>query len=228
MNRLQKKCFLAATGFHLLLGSLLLIGPGFLSSNDKIIDPPVLTFVPYKTTDLNISGGGDPKGGTPPPAPAPPAPEPKVTPPPAKPEPEVERPAPKPEPKEVEQSKDDSFSTKVTTKPKRSKPEISTTLVRRDTSTRSTKTKAAAEAAANARREAISRIASAVDRIGGDLSGTTSIKLQGPGGGGIPYANFLMGVKKVYSDAWLIPDGIKDDSASVAVSVTIGRDGTVL
>ena len=71
-------------------------------------------------------------------------------------------------------------------------------------------------------------MASAIDQIGGELSSGTSIKLLGPGGGGVPYANFLQGVKKIYSDAWIVPDGIKDDTATVTASVTIARDGTVI
>jgi len=249
MNRLQKKCMIAAAGFHLLLVLLLLVGPGFFTRESTVPDAPVLTFIPYQTTDQNISGGGSKNGGSPPPAPAPaPKPEPIVTPPAPKPEPRVEASAPKPEPKpdpkpepkpepapvkEVSKPKDDdSFTEKVSTKPKRSKPEISTTVVRRNVSNdqadAAAKARAEARAAAQARRAAIGKLSHTLDRIGENLSGDTSIELKGPGGGGIPYANFLQGVKKVYTDAWIVPDGVKDDSATVTVSVTIGRDGSVI
>src|ERR1051326_2994784 len=33
MNRVQKKCFIIATGFHLLLFSILIVGPAFLPSD---------------------------------------------------------------------------------------------------------------------------------------------------------------------------------------------------
>jgi TonB family protein len=234
MDRLQKKCFIAATGLHLFLISLLFIGPAFLSSDTKMPDEPLITFIPYKTTDQNISGGGDPKGGAPAPAPLPqppaPAPEPVRT---AAPEPtpEKQEPAPKapkePAPKETTTPRDTNEKSKP---PKR---EISTTIVRRSTSTTSAaaKAKAAADAraAAAARQRAINQMANALSEIGGSLSGDTSIKdPRGPGGGGLPYANFLQGVKKIYSDAWILPDGIKDDTATVSVSVTIARDGTVI
>ncbi len=236
MNRTEKKCIVASTGFHLLLALLLLVGPGFLSRSSKMSDEPVLTFIPYETTDKDISGGGDPKGGSPPPAPvvAPPQPAPVVAPPTPAPkdEPKVEPVKPKPEPKEISKPEDDSFSKETTTKPKKPKPEISTKLVKRDTSNTlaAARAKAAAEAraAAQARAQAIGKMSQALDRIGGSLSGDTSVELKGPGGGGIPYANFLQGVKKVYTDAWIVPDGVKDDSATVTVSVTIGRDGTVI
>lgn len=247
MNRLQKKCMIAATGFHLLLIVLLLVGPGFFSRESTVPDAPVLTFVPYQTTDQNISGGGNKNGGSPPPAPEP-KPEPVVTPPAAKPEPQVEPPAPKPEPKpepkpqpkpepapvrEASKPKDDdSFTEKVSTKPKRTKPKVSTTMVKRNDSDAQAdaraKAQAEARAAAQARRAAIGKLSHALDQIGENLSSDTSIELKGPGGGGIPYANFLQGVKTVYTEAWRVPDGVKDDSATVTVSVTIGRDGSVL
>jgi hypothetical protein len=45
-NRLQKKCFIAATGFHLLLVGIVLFGSAFFSSNEKANDrttdrPPI-------------------------------------------------------------------------------------------------------------------------------------------------------------------------------------------
>jgi TonB family protein len=225
MDRLQKKCFIAATGLHLFLVCILFVGPAFLSSSSKMPDAPVLTFVPYKTTDQNITGGGHRDGGAPPPVPAPKPPEPL----PAAPEPQREAPAAKSEPKEVAPPKETTIPREPT---KRAKPEVSTTVVRRNTTDLNTaaKAKAAADAraAAEARKRAIDKMASAVDQIGGSLSSGTSVKLLGPGGGGVPYANFLQGVKKVYSDAWILPDGIKDDSATVAVSITIARDGTVV
>jgi TonB family protein len=232
MNRLQKKCFIAAAGLHLLLVIILFVGPAFLSSSSsKMPDAPVLTFVPYRTTDKDMSGGGYRDGGAPPaPAPIPPTPTPAPVVP--APEPQRELPAPKPVPKETTPPKDTTIPRDPTDKPKRVKPDVSTTVVRRDTADlkATTKAKAAADAraAADAQKQAVDQMTKAVDRIGGGLSTGTSIKLLGPGSGGVPYANFLQGVKKIYSDAWIVPDGVKDDSATVAVSVTIARDGTVV
>ena len=233
MNRLQKKCMIASAGFHLLLALLLLVGPGFLAPTSTMPDAPLLTFIPYKTTDDDRQGGGSRNGGSPPPAPVTP-PEPAAPTPPTpvkRDEPKPEPVKPKPEPKETPEQKDDSFSNEITTKPKpKPKLKVSTDLVKRDTSDLNAKAKEAAEAraAAQARADAINRFSRSIDRIGGDLSGSTSIELKGPVGGGIPYANFLQGVKKIYTDAWLVPDGIKDDSATVAVTVTIARDGSVI
>jgi TonB family protein len=60
------------------------------------------------------------------------------------------------------------------------------------------------------------------------LSSSTTVEMPGSGGGGVPYANFLDGVKKIYSDAWIVPEGVTDDEATATASVTIRRDGTVL
>ena len=59
-------------------------------------------------------------------------------------------------------------------------------------------------------------------------SGSTEIKLKGPGGGGVPYANFLEAVKSRYEHAWVVPDGITDNNPTVSTSITIARDGTVI
>ena len=84
MNRLQKKCFLASAGIHLLLALILIIGPGFISSKSKPDDLPILDFVPVKTVDeLVAPGGGNPHVKTPPvlPLPRPPQPQPAAPPP---------------------------------------------------------------------------------------------------------------------------------------------------
>src|SRR5690242_19557224 len=89
MSRLQKKCFIASAGTHLLLVLILFIGPGFISSKSKVDDMPILDFIPLKTTDAKVSGGGNPKGQLPappaaatkPPEAAPPEPKHPVEPP---------------------------------------------------------------------------------------------------------------------------------------------------
>src|ERR1039458_9776183 len=108
MNRLQKKCFIASAGFHLLLGLILLIGPAFLSSNSKTEDVPMVEFVAINTTDANIQGGGSPKGGSPPPAalPTPPTPAPVVDKTPAPEPPKIK----KEKPQEVTPPKDETPS----------------------------------------------------------------------------------------------------------------------
>jgi protein TonB len=232
MNRLQKKCVIASAGFHLSLVVILFIGPGFLSSKSATPDLPILDFVPIKTVDELVSGGGE-RTAKPPPAPVETKPEPPQPPQPKPPTPE---PKPDPEPqKEIAKDptpvKPDTDSLVPTDKPKPRRPEISTTLVtRKPDADADKKAKAAAQAKAEAaeRQRLAKAIGNAVDDIANGVSEGTSIQLKGPGGGGVPYANFLQAVKSVYQRAWLVPESVTDEEATTTVSVTIARDGTVL
>jgi TonB family protein len=237
MNRLQKKCFMASAGVHLLLGLILFIGPGFISSRSKSVDDlPILNFVPVKTVDdLVAPGGGNPKAQPPAAAPQPPPPQPQAAPPP-QPRPQVQpeknrEPDP---PKDLEPAKPDEESLKTSKESQPKRIEISTKLVTRQKDSEPDK-KARAEAqakeeakAADARRRLVRQIGRAAERIGNDLSGGTTVELQGPGGGGVPYANWKQAVKSAYENAWLLPDGVVDDEATTVASVTIARDGTVV
>jgi colicin import membrane protein len=255
MDRLQKKCFIASVGAHALLALILFIGPAFQSSTSKTDNLPVLEFIPDKTFDALVSGGGNPQAQ---PLAAPPAPQPKpLAPPPPQPQPQPEvqppppaprpRPAPQPEKirepeppketvKEAKSPKLDPESLELSKDRKTKKPEISTKLVTR--TQRDTKAEAKAQAdaqaredaqaATDARRRLARQIGRMAEHLGGEVSGATTIELKGPGGGGVPYANFLQAVKSVYERAWLLPDGVTDEDATVAVSVTIARDGTVV
>lgn len=217
-----------------------MIGPAFLSSKSSIDDLPVLDFVPLKTTDALVSGGGDPTAKMPAPAPAP-KPEPQ---PPPRPEPQL--PAPRPEPKrvpepapvrepprEVAQPKPEPDEAPPERKPR--KVEISTKLVERN---RDAKAEAKAKAEARAQEEARQwarsqrRLAREFDQlartVGDEMSGETAVKLKGPGGGGVPYANFMQSVKSVYERAWVAPNGVTDSDAVAEAEITIARDGTVL
>src|ERR1051325_9636328 len=88
-QRLQRKCFIAATGTHLLPLVILFVGPAFLSSSDPLANRRPLDFVPLKTIDDAMAGGGHPNPQPPhahPPAenPQPPAAQPVKTPEPQK------------------------------------------------------------------------------------------------------------------------------------------------
>jgi TonB family protein len=112
-------------------------------------------------------------------------------------------------------------------------PDVPTKLTARKTSTPNTPPKKNVEDTAqreadNARKELAKVLGSAANDLR-DNSMTT-VKLDGFAGPGtgIPYANFLAGVKTIYTRAWIVPDGVEDDEATTEVSVTIARDGTVL
>src|SRR5438093_869549 len=86
MNRIQKKCCIAATGTHLLLVLILFFGPGFLSSSSKPDSTRDINFIPVRTIDEAFShSAGNPNAGQVPSQPhqavrqpqsAPPAPQP--------------------------------------------------------------------------------------------------------------------------------------------------------
>jgi len=231
MDRTQKKCLIASTGVHLLLALILVVGPALLSSKGQSDNLPVLDFIPVKTIDALVSGGGE-RDAKPPPSPPttqpqPPAPQPTPVPPIEKPVvkelPKEEEVKPlKPEPDSLEPAKDH-----------KKLPDVSTTLTTR-TKDKAEKTREEArareqaKAVADARRRAAQEIDQAVDNIASGVSGSTALKLRGPGGGGLPYANFLQSVKSVYDRAWIAPDGAAEGDAVVTASVTIARDGTVI
>lgn len=216
MNRLQKKCLVAASGFHLLLVVILVVGPAFLSRNDPVDDLPLLEFIPVITTDEQVSGGGSPKATPSPPQVQPPKPQPQ----PPKPTPQTPKsqPVATVEPPKVR-------TPEPTPVPKKQAPKISLTPV-----TRSQNTKATPKRQTPTREDAQQReqLNASLNALRQNLSSSTEIELPGPGGGGVPYANFEQAVKKIYTDAWIVPDGVTDNQATVIAQVTIARDGAVV
>jgi len=79
MNRIQKKCFIASAGTHLLLMVILFVGPAFLSEKSKLDEIQPINFVPENLVLAAVSGGGNPRAATRPPPP--PAPAAQITPP---------------------------------------------------------------------------------------------------------------------------------------------------
>lgn len=189
--------------------------------------------------------------------PAPPAPVPKLVVPepaappepahtkPSKPEPEPEPPKPTRDPddvpeKVVAKSAKPPKSTPPPKAPAPKKPvQVNLALAKRGNSDSSAKAKAEAEAAAQAaeakavadRRAQIlgerrDLLASTVRGLAGSLS-STGMAVEMPGPGGEAYANYRQFVKSVYNFAWVAPEDISDDSASVIVRVIIARDGTI-
>jgi colicin import membrane protein len=231
MNRLQQKCVIASAGLHLSLVLVLFVGPAFLSHKNADDNLPILDFIPVKTVDALVSGGGNPNGRVPE-APAPTPPTPPTPRPPTPPPPET-HPLPDPrKPPTPEVRNDDSPDSSLIPSPKKPKrPEVSTKLVRRppsQTNDNTARDEQRAREYAETRRRAADALGKAADRIESGISSGTSIELKGPGGGGLPYANFLQAVKSRYSNAWVVPDGVTDDEATATASVTIARDGTVI
>lgn len=230
MNRIQKKCFIGSAGVHLLLLLILLFGPAFLSSRDKTQDTEILDFIPATTIDGNaFNPGAAPTAQKAPPAQqqtaqaAPPAPV--VPPTPPKPEPErISEPEP---PKAVVRNPEALEPPKT---PKKTKIEVSTKLVTRNSNeTRRNAEKEAAQAAAAQQQRLARLFGTAAKSLKSGLSGSTEVKFSdGIGGGSGPaYGNWLSAVQTVYYSNWDVPGGASEDLETTA-SVTIARDGTIL
>ena len=251
MNRLQKKCVIGATGFHLLLLLILFVGPAFLASREKdnAKDMPVLDFIPSTLIDAKFSGGGTPNAKPPPPAPpAPPTPVPPAPqPPPPTPQPPEQKtllqkifePTP-PKPEIIKSSEPDVIPLKPVTrkvpdnsteksssdmglKPVKIKAKPKTTTTSDSESDSQAEAKAQQRAAAQARATAYNN---AIHSLREGLSTGTDVAVPGPGGAA--YANYRQVVMSVYTQAWIPPDDVSDDNATTKAKVTIARDGTVI
>jgi len=245
MNRMQKKCLIASLALHALLCVILLIGPAFLSSNPKGVDQPTLEVIPSKIVDSLFSGGGNPKAN--PPAaqrveePIPPAKQTEAHPPDPTPKaPQIKEQERKPALEKIKPPQE------IIEKPALQKPEIkvSTTVVKRTSEKeKEEQTRAEAEAKARAQAEAKtrakaeadarrratqqleSRLNSTYESLSKNLSSGTTIEPIGPGGE--PYADYGQVVKSYYDQAWIDPEDVSEDAATVKVKVVIGRDGSV-
>jgi colicin import membrane protein len=230
---LQKKCFIASAGLHMLLVLILVVGPAFLSSKNKTDEMPTIDFVPSRLIDAAFSGGGNPNTRPPPPAPPAPAPAPPLPPLQREVSPPEQKPEPKPEP--VKPVKPVVESLEARKEPARPKPEITTTAVSRNADSQK-KPKQPSEADSRAKKEAddhrkaaAALIASTSRNLRNDLSPATAIDINpGPGGGGEAYANYAQVVKSIYEHAWLPSDDTTSDEAITKVTVTISREGKVL
>lgn len=235
MSRLQKKCFIGATGMHGLLLLALAVGPGFFNKQ-TVDDSPVIEFIPMMASPDNKSIGGG--------APRPPANQPQ--------QPEVQQPVqPTPPPPEVKQEVKAEKVEKVEpekTEPeriKRNDPDAPVTKsekpkhvvqtgnkvvkIAKNTVKTPSNTTTTTDANVKANEAWKKAVANAGRNISSGLSASTKVDMpEGPGGGGVSYAPYGQIVRKIYTDGWIVPDDMMDDEASVKVSVTIARDGKVL
>jgi TonB family protein len=217
MNRLQKKCFIATAGVHLLLAVILVVGPGFFAPKPKADDLPVLDVIPANLIDAAFNSGvrnaqpPPPAPAVTPPQPAQPRSQPVVTP--AKAEtpepikPVVETPVQEPKPAENQ-------------KPK---IQINTQLVTHNTPKNSSVPDNSQQLQQQRQARAIK---SALQALRSNLSSGTTIDL--PGNSSAAYANYAAVVKSVYEQAWVPPDNAQNDNANTRVTVTIANDGAVI
>lgn len=235
MNRLQKKCLIAAAGSHLLIVVVLLCS-GFISSKPKTDDSQVLEIITLSTTDANATSGVR-NAPTPPPANIPQPPQPP-TPPPVQP-PEPPKPQPPQEPPKPEPAPDSQPADQPVPKPPKKPHEIHVDLSNKVTRTtpkdhpedadaQAQAEARAAQKAANRAREARARaFASAATSIRDKASSATSVDVM-PGTSSASYANYGSVILSIYNQAWKVPDTVTSDDAIVKVKIVVSSEGEIL
>jgi TonB family protein len=257
MNRLQKKCLIATTGFHLLLVVILIVGPGFFTEKPKPEDATMLDMIPDKSIEAALnSGEKDAKPPTPTPIVTPP-PQPVATPPtptpPPQPQPKPEvtpPPEPKPEktftekvkeiftPEPVKQDPDPTPDPKPKpAKPVKPKPQHEVKVNLDDKITRTTPVddsvqKAAAEERRQ-QREAQRAARARADAIHSAVQNlqanlTSSTKVSMPGHSSVSYAGYASKIKTIYTRAWQMPKTAANDETTATVSITVSSEGRVI
>jgi TonB family protein len=243
MGRLNQKCLAVSIGIHSVLLVVLLVGPGFVESRQPAPDLGILKVIPSRLVDAAMSGGGNPaaKASVAPPAAQPPAPvTPPAAPPKARPEPPARQPEPPP-PKSAPapERETPAASRDITPKTVAGKPAIKVDpkIVSRSDGESSPKKPASRAPPTNAdtsgaierqlaARHAQSTIKGALENLNDNLSGGTVVDIPGPGGAA--YANYSQVVKSLYDQAWIDPQEVTDEQATVRVDVVVSRDGTIL
>ena len=224
MNRLQKKCVLAAAGFHLLLLVILFVGPAFFWAREKADDAPVLDMIPANLVD-SVSTGV--RGEAPPPPPAPSVTPPQPAPPVPTPAPVVAPPRPTPTPENVEPAKpvektvEPDLTPVEKTSPLPHTPKVNLTPVTRVVPKNNSSLVSSDNSAQQAK-----ALNSALRALRANLSSSTTISM--PGNSSAAAANYAQVVKSVYEQAWMPPDNTASDDANIRVRVTIASDGTVV
>ena len=111
-------------------------------------------------------------------------------------------------------------------KPKEHTIKVDKTLVTHNVPKVTDTAEADAREAAKAARQRAKAIAAAARAIKDNASSATTVEM--PGNSTESYANYASAVKSKYEAAWIPPDDSSSDDANVKVSVTIGRDGSVI
>ena len=227
MNRLQKKCVMATVGIHLLLLTILIVGPAFFNPQPKPDDTQLLDVIPANLIDAAFNSGV--KGATPP------APTPVVVPqPPAPPTPTVQPPPPVPKPV-VPPTPTLMDRVEKYFKPELVKPTPDLTPVEKPAKsephkiqpnlTPTVRTAPKNNPTPDTTQRDTRALNTTLKNLRKNLSSPTEVTL--PGDSTVAYANYASIVKSVYDAAWTLPDTIAGDE-NITVKVTIASDGTVL
>jgi protein TonB len=231
MTRMQKKCLVVSSALHVLLLGILLFGAALMPAKKE---PPItrLNVVDLsKISDAPSSSGGPagapvstpvpPKQETQPPPPvASPVPQPAAEPPPVKPPPTAAKPpeVSKPDKTPIKPPSDEFTMVKRTTPPK--KPT--------DNHQADEQAQKDQEQKERERRDQLAKaFGTATDGLKGKFSPQLQVDMPPGGGGGEASVNYRDLVAKIYTDKWIPPASLEDDTATVTTSVTIARDGFV-
>jgi TonB family protein len=229
MNRLQKKCLIASGALHGLLLLILVFGAALMPKDKAAPANPITFFDSSKVTDGPSHGGGSsqPEQAQPPVVPV------------TQPQPPVSAPVqPQPQPPRQDTpqftpapTKDAESFKPVKPKPAQTDdftpvdhPPVKKVASNSDTAAADAKARAAAE---NQRRIA-NQINKGISRLSGSLSQATVVETSSGDDGGEAAANYRDIVYSIYHAAWNRPVSLNDDSATVVVSISIGRDGRVI
>ncbi len=242
-NGLQIKGLIISTLLHLLVIGVLVVGPAFAPKPTRLPETiEIIDFFPLRTTDANIKGGGSPEGAVVPPPVSKPEqtfkelPLPKPEPQPKQVEPQPQRLTPKPEQQTLPSINENEPDTK---RPKKT-PMINTNLITKKivplTATTNNQRKTSATETVSdgidpAIAQALKNLRTTLGRTPSVTSlsqGKDTTSFYGPGGGGIPYANFKSAVYSIYYNAWHPPSGITIENAVTDTEVVVARDGTVI
>jgi TonB family protein len=212
MNRLQKKCVIGTAGIHLLLLTILLVGPAFFNPKPKPDDTQVLDVIPANLIDAALNSGVS-HAQPPPPVPTV-VPQPQFTPPVQPPLPEkIER----TRPQEILPKPDLARVEKPEKRPTH-KIEVNTHLVDRTAARNSTTTD-------NSRQNARA-IQNAIRNLKRDFSPSTTVDM--PGTSDASYASYKDALASIYYNAWTTPNDTANDEANTKVKITVAADGTVI
>jgi protein TonB len=226
MNRLQKKCVIASVGAHLLLLTILIVGPAFYNPQPKPDNTQVLDIIPANLIDAAFNSGV--KNATPP------APAPVVTPPPpvpATPAPPVQNPPP-PVPKQVEPKPTlpEKLKNLFTPEPKPEPVKPAPTETKSEHKIQPNLTPVVRTASknptTNPKPDNSRAIASAIRNLKRNLS--PGMVVDVPGNSSAAYASYKDALATIYYNAWVTPNNAANDEADAIVKITVAADGTVL
>jgi TonB family protein len=234
MNRLHKKSFVASTGVHLVLLGILLLGAAFVASPSKPSNRQPLDSVPPAAVEVALTGGVSAQPATfDTSAIASPV---RV----ARPERPPQKTPPNALVRDISPPNDPEGSPAPHTDRTLKKLTFDFTRVTRPVQDTQADARNRGEAEARNQQRKYERqlaawqngVATAFRDASKDLehgrSGGAAFESLAPGDGSLSYADFYERVKSVYAHAWIVPEGITDETATVGVSVTIARDGRVM